>query len=81
MIGDLALIGYPINAHIIASRPGTCIPNVQFAKKIKQYINNNKHRSDIPSYDPNKPAIYDINRSKNPCRTNFLSCWWIRSSK
>ncbi|NCX95762.1 MAG: bifunctional UDP-3-O-[3-hydroxymyristoyl] N-acetylglucosamine deacetylase/3-hydroxyacyl-ACP dehydratase [Chitinophagia bacterium] len=59
IVGDLALIGYPINAHIIASRPGHAT-NVEFAKKIKQYIKKNKHLSDIPHYDPSQPAIYDI---------------------
>jgi len=59
VVGDLALVGYPINAHIIASRPGHA-SNVEFAKKIKQYIRKNKHLADIPHYDPNQPAIYDI---------------------
>ena len=61
VVGDLALIGHNINAHIIASRPGHS-SNVEFARKIKQYIKKNKHLSDIPSYDPNQQAIYDINR-------------------
>lgn len=60
VVGDLALIGYPINAHIIASRPGHA-SNVEFAKKIKQFIKKNKHLSDVPHYDPNQPAVYDIN--------------------
>ena len=60
VVGDLALVGYSIKAHIIASRPGHAT-NVEFAKKIKQYIKKNKHRSDIPQYDPTQPAIYDIN--------------------
>ena len=59
VVGDLALIGHSINAHIIASRPGHA-SNVEFAKKIKQYIKKNKHLSDIPHYDPSQPAIYDI---------------------
>jgi len=59
VVGDLALIGHPIRAHIIANRPGHA-SNVEFAKKIKQYIKKNKHLSDIPNYDPNQPAIYDI---------------------
>lgn len=59
VVGDLALIGHPIRAHIIANRPGHA-SNVEFAKKIKQYIKKNKHLSDIPHYDPNQPAIYDI---------------------
>lgn len=60
IVGDLALIGYNINAHIIANRPGHS-SNVEFAKKIKQYIKKNKHLSDVPTYDPNQQAIYDIN--------------------
>ena len=59
MIGDLALVGHSIKAHIIASRPGHAT-NVEFAKKIKQYIKKNKHLSDIPHYDPSQQAIYDI---------------------
>lgn len=59
VVGDLALVGHPIRAHIIASRPGHA-SNVEFAKKIKQFIKKNKHLSDIPHYDPNQPAIYDI---------------------
>lgn len=60
VVGDLALVGHHIKAHIIASRPGHA-SNVEFAKKIKQYIKRNKHLSDVPVYDPNQPAIYDIN--------------------
>ncbi len=59
VVGDLALVGHSIKAHIIASRPGHA-SNVEFAKKIKQYIKKNKHLSDIPHYDPNQAAIYDI---------------------
>lgn len=60
VVGDLALIGYSINANIIASRPGHA-SNVEFARKIKQYIKKNKHLADIPHYDPSQQAIYDIN--------------------
>ena len=42
VIGDLALVGYPIKSRIIANRPGHST-NVEFAKKIKQYIKKNKH--------------------------------------
>ncbi|MBZ0098272.1 MAG: bifunctional UDP-3-O-[3-hydroxymyristoyl] N-acetylglucosamine deacetylase/3-hydroxyacyl-ACP dehydratase, partial [Taibaiella sp.] len=59
VVGDLALVGHSIRAHIIASRPGHA-SNVEFAKKIKQFIKKNKHLSDVPHYDPNQPAIYDI---------------------
>ncbi len=59
VVGDLALVGHPIKAHIIANRPGHA-SNVEFAKRIKQYIKRNKHLSDVPQYDPNQQAIYDI---------------------
>jgi UDP-3-O-[3-hydroxymyristoyl] N-acetylglucosamine deacetylase/3-hydroxyacyl-[acyl-carrier-protein] dehydratase len=61
VVGDLALVGNSIKAHIIASRPGHAT-NVEFARKIKQYIKRNKHLSDIPHYDPNQQAIYDISQ-------------------
>jgi UDP-3-O-[3-hydroxymyristoyl] N-acetylglucosamine deacetylase/3-hydroxyacyl-[acyl-carrier-protein] dehydratase len=57
VVGDLALIGYPIKAHIIANRPGHS-SNVEFAKKIKQYIKKNRHTRDIPVYDPNQEPVY-----------------------
>ena len=57
VVGDLALVGYPIKAHIIANRPGHS-SNVEFAKKIKQYIKKNKHTRDIPVYDPNQEPVY-----------------------
>lgn len=58
IIGDLALIGYPVKAHIIASRPGHS-SNVEFARKIKQYIKKNKNNKGAPSYDPTQPPIHN----------------------
>ena len=58
VVGDLALIGYPIKARIIANRPGHS-SNVEFAKKIKQYIKKNKHTKGVPYYDPSVPPVYD----------------------
>lgn len=60
IVGDLALVGYPIKANIIAYRPGHKA-NVAFAKKIKDYIKKNKSMLDVPVYDPTLPAIFDIN--------------------
>ena len=57
VIGDLALIGYPIKARIIANRPGHS-SNVEFARKIKHYIKKNKHVKDVPVYDPSQPPVY-----------------------
>jgi UDP-3-O-[3-hydroxymyristoyl] N-acetylglucosamine deacetylase / 3-hydroxyacyl-[acyl-carrier-protein] dehydratase len=58
VVGDLALVGYPIKARIIANRPGHS-SNVAFARKIKQYIKKNKHTRDVPTYDPALPPVFD----------------------
>ena len=73
VVGDLALIGYPIKAHIIANRPGHS-SNVEFAKKIKQYIKKNKHTKGIPVYDPNQPPVYSQQQIEKtlPHRYPFL---------
>ncbi len=73
VIGDLALIGYPIKGRIIANRPGHST-NVEFAKKIKQYIKKNKHTRDVPFYDPNQPPVYDLRyiEKRLPHRFPFL---------
>jgi UDP-3-O-[3-hydroxymyristoyl] N-acetylglucosamine deacetylase/3-hydroxyacyl-[acyl-carrier-protein] dehydratase len=64
VIGDLALIGYPIKARIIANRPGHST-NVEFAKKIKQYIRKNKHVKNVPVYDPALPPVYTLDKIEN----------------
>lgn len=73
VIGDLALIGYPIKAHIMASRPGHA-SNVAFARQIKQYIKKNKHTKDVPIYDPNQPPVYTLAQIEKtlPHRFPFL---------
>ncbi len=58
VVGDLSLVGYPIKANIIANRPGHST-NVEFAKKIKQYIKKNKHTKGVPIYTPGQPSVYD----------------------
>jgi UDP-3-O-[3-hydroxymyristoyl] N-acetylglucosamine deacetylase/3-hydroxyacyl-[acyl-carrier-protein] dehydratase len=58
VIGDLALVGYPIKSRIIANRPGHS-SNVEFARKIKQYIKKNKHTRGVPVYNPTLPPVYD----------------------
>ena len=73
VVGDMALVGYPIKAKIIANRPGHS-SNVEFAKKIKQYIKKNKYNIEVPIYDPNKPPVYDQQyiEKKLPHRYPFL---------
>ncbi len=73
IIGDLALTGYAIKGHIIANRPGHS-SNVAFAKKLKQYIKKNKHTKDIPIYDANQAAVYNLQQIEEtlPHRFPFL---------
>lgn len=73
VIGDLALVGMPMKAHIYATRPGHAA-NVEFAKKLKKIVKKFKNKPIAPEYDANKPALYDINDIKNllPHRPPFL---------
>jgi UDP-3-O-[3-hydroxymyristoyl] N-acetylglucosamine deacetylase/3-hydroxyacyl-[acyl-carrier-protein] dehydratase len=73
VIGDLALVGYPFKAHIIANRPGHS-SNIEFARRIKEHIKKYKHKQQIPQYDPTKPALFDVHaiEKKLPHRYPFL---------
>ena len=73
VVGDLALVGVPLKAHIIATRPGHA-SNTQFAKLIRKHIREASKQPPAPAYDPNKPPHYDINDIKRilPHRPPFL---------
>ena len=73
VIGDLALVGYPIKGRIIANRPGHST-NIEFAKKIKQYIKKNRHVKDVPIYDPTLPPVLTLQQIEKtlPHRHPFL---------
>jgi UDP-3-O-[3-hydroxymyristoyl] N-acetylglucosamine deacetylase/3-hydroxyacyl-[acyl-carrier-protein] dehydratase len=73
VVGDLALIGYPIKSRIIANRPGHST-NIEFAKKIKQYIKKNRHVKDVPVYDPTLPPVLSLQQIEKilPHRHPFL---------
>lgn len=60
LLGDLALIGMPIKAQIMAARPGHA-SNVAFARKIKALIKKTKKKSsnDAPVYNPNVKPLYE----------------------
>lgn len=58
LIGDLALIGCPLKAHVLAARPGH-YSNVEFAKVIKKKIDE-KAKS-APPYNPNAEPVLNIN--------------------
>lgn len=73
VVGDLALVGFPFRAHIIANRPGHS-SNVKFAKKIKEHIRKNKNKPEIPKYDPSAAPLMDIQKIEQtlPHRYPFL---------
>ncbi len=73
VVGDLALVGFPFKAHIIANRPGHS-SNIKFAKKIKEHIKKYRNRQDIPIYDPTIPPLLDIQEIEKtlPHRYPFL---------
>jgi len=60
LVGDLALVGKPLKAHILAARPGHAA-NVAFARRIKRAMRQNE-KNYVPIYDPNKPIVLDINQ-------------------
>lgn len=71
VVGDLALVGMPLKAHIIATRPGHH-SNVQFAKMIKKQMR--KTAEEAPVFDLNKEPLYDIAQIQKilPHRPPFL---------
>ena len=73
VIGDLATIGKPLKARIIATRPGH-EANKKFAKMIKKHICKQEEANKVPQYNINKKPIFDINDIKKmlPHRYPFL---------
>ncbi len=73
LVGDLALVGMPFKAHVIANRPGHA-SNVAFAKKIKEHIKKNRFKANVPAYYPDRTPVYDIHAIEKilPHRYPFL---------
>jgi UDP-3-O-[3-hydroxymyristoyl] N-acetylglucosamine deacetylase/3-hydroxyacyl-[acyl-carrier-protein] dehydratase len=71
IVGDLALVGKPIKAHILAARPGHS-GNVRFAKVLKQYMKDKTKAG--KKFDLSVPPLYDINDIEKmlPHRYPFL---------
>lgn len=63
VMGDLALVGRPIKAQILAARPGHAA-NVAFAKKLKKAMLKSIN-ANIPHYDPKLPPVMDIKQISN----------------
>ena len=62
IIGDLALIGKPLQGRIIATCPGPTI-NKKFARAMRKNIR--EHLIQAPIYDPNREPVMDIKRIKS----------------
>ncbi len=73
LIGDLSLVGMPIQGKIVAKKPGHAA-NVAFAKVLKQHISEFKKLKGKPIYNPNVPPILDLEGIKKmlPHRYPFL---------
>ncbi len=73
VIGDLALIGKPIKAHIIATRPGHK-NNTAFAKILKKKHKEEESKKDMPLFPSDAEPLFDINdiMGKLPHRPPFL---------
>lgn len=71
IVGDLALVGKPIKAHILAARPGHS-GNVRFAKVLKEQIKKQQNQGRY--FDLSQESVYDVNDIERilPHRYPFL---------
>lgn len=71
IIGDLALIGKPLQGRIIATCPGHTINN-KFARAMRKVIR--EHQIQAPIYDPNREPVLDTMRIREllPHRSPML---------
>ncbi|HRZ42570.1 MAG TPA: bifunctional UDP-3-O-[3-hydroxymyristoyl] N-acetylglucosamine deacetylase/3-hydroxyacyl-ACP dehydratase [Bacteroidales bacterium] len=73
VIGDLALLGAPLKAHVIAKRPGH-LANTRFAAQIEKHHHDRIARTGPPQVDLNGEHLYNIQQIMNilPHRPPFL---------
>ncbi len=72
LIGDLALLGLPLKAQILAARPGHA-SNVEFVKLLKKYADRNELARQF-QHEKKSSVIFDINAIQRilPHRYPFL---------
>ncbi len=72
LLGDIALLGMPIKAQVLAVRPGHA-SNVEFIKQLKKYADRNKLARQY-QHEKKAGVIFDINAILNilPHRYPFL---------
>ena len=73
VVGDLALVGVPIKANIVAHKPGHKI-NTAFAKLLKKKLQEQRKLKGKPNYDPNQEPVMDVEKVQAmlPHRHPFL---------
>ncbi|MBK8511271.1 MAG: bifunctional UDP-3-O-[3-hydroxymyristoyl] N-acetylglucosamine deacetylase/3-hydroxyacyl-ACP dehydratase [Saprospiraceae bacterium] len=73
IIGDLALVGKPIKAKILANKPGHTA-NVEFAKLLKKKYHELRKLKGKPIYNPDEPPLMDVQKIQSimPHRHPFL---------
>ena len=72
VVGDLALIGMPVQGRIIATKPGHKI-NTDFAKELQSLIKQTR-KTNAPAVDLSLPPVMDVNQIMDmlPHRPPFL---------
>lgn len=72
LLGDIALLGMPVRAQILAARPGHA-SNVEFVKQLKKYADRNKLARQY-QHEKKAGVVFDINAIQNilPHRYPFL---------
>ncbi len=72
LLGDMALLGMPLKAQVLAARPGHA-SNVEFVKQLKKYADRNKLARQY-QHDKKAGVIFDINAIQKilPHRYPFL---------
>jgi UDP-3-O-[3-hydroxymyristoyl] N-acetylglucosamine deacetylase / 3-hydroxyacyl-[acyl-carrier-protein] dehydratase len=72
LLGDMALLGMPVKAQVLAARPGHA-SNVEFVKQLKKYADRNKLARQY-QHEKKAGVVFDINAIQNilPHRYPFL---------
>lgn len=73
VIGDIALLGRPLKARLIATKPGHGI-NAEFTKALAAKIRKEESKPRPPKYDPNVPPVKTVEdiMALIPHRSPFL---------
>lgn len=73
LLGDLALVGYPVKGKVVATRPGH-YSNTRLSRTIRQEMKKSVSKHKIPVYDPTLPPVYSLEEIKKrlPHRAPFL---------